>query len=118
MFRYFSYATAGWCAQPDDKTPTLTLTFAVPKVIDRIRLEKVGTAFPTVVRFSYANETGVRMSQRTEKIHLKKLKIAGSELLVLNTPFEARVVKMEILEFQEKSCVKMDLMGCQKTSCV
>uniref|UniRef100_A0A914C4L0 Fibropellin-1 n=1 Tax=Acrobeloides nanus TaxID=290746 RepID=A0A914C4L0_9BILA len=118
VFRYFSYASAGWCAQSDDKNPSLLLTFAVPKVIDRIRLEKVGNAFPTVIRFNYANETGVRLNQRSEKVQLKKLAVSGSELLVLGNPLEARVLQLEILEFHERGCVKLDLLGCQKTNCI
>uniref|UniRef100_A0A915D3E8 CUB domain-containing protein n=1 Tax=Ditylenchus dipsaci TaxID=166011 RepID=A0A915D3E8_9BILA len=35
------------------------LVFAAPKILEKLRVEKFGTGFPTQIRISYANETGI-----------------------------------------------------------
>lgn len=50
----------GWCANPDDTNRKITFIFAVPKIIERIRVEKTANgAYPTVISLKYSNRTGV-----------------------------------------------------------
>lgn len=50
----------GWCANSNDTSRKITFTFAVPKVIERLRVEKTANgAYPTVISLKYSNRTGV-----------------------------------------------------------
>uniref|UniRef100_A0A914YWX2 Uncharacterized protein n=1 Tax=Panagrolaimus superbus TaxID=310955 RepID=A0A914YWX2_9BILA len=114
------HSSTGWCALKDDTRRTLTFTFAVPKVIERLRIEKTaGAAYPTRLRFNYAMEDGVKLktSSRLTNMTTRNVGIAGSELLVLDPPLEAKIFQIVIEEFKEAPCIRVDLLGCQKTSC-
>ena len=114
------HSTTGWCALKDDNHRTLTFNFAVPKIIERLRIEKTaGAAYPTRMQINYAMEDGIKLktSTRLTNMTTRNVGIAGSELLVFDPPLEAKVLQIVIEEFKEAPCIRVDLLGCQKTSC-
>lgn len=124
--------TPGWCASSDDSSPKVIITFVAPKIVERIRLEKVGngSAFPTQIRLKSANESGAPLNMyhlgsafiggniSDGGILMSKIATANSEILVLDPPLEASVLEIEVIEFQERACLKLEFFGCQKSNCV
>ncbi|PIO61201.1 sushi domain protein, partial [Teladorsagia circumcincta] len=51
-------STAGWCAAKSDKQQSITLHFTVPKVIEKIRLDKMAEGEVTSIRIRYHEEEG------------------------------------------------------------
>uniref|UniRef100_A0A7E4V9J7 Sushi, von Willebrand factor type A, EGF and pentraxin domain-containing protein 1 n=1 Tax=Panagrellus redivivus TaxID=6233 RepID=A0A7E4V9J7_PANRE len=114
------HSTNGWCALQDDNRRTITFTFPSPKVVERLRIEKTaGAAFPTLIRVNYAMEDGVKLltDSRLMNITLKNVGIAGSELILFDPPVEAKVLQLVIEQYKEAPCIKVEMLGCQKTSC-
>ena len=114
------HSSIGWCALADDFQRTLTFVFPAPKIVERLRIEKTaGAAYPTKFRINYAVEDGVPLRNATEVgvLTTRNVGIAGSELLVLSHPVEAKVFQIVIEEFKEAPCVRVEVLGCQKTSC-
>ncbi|KAL3983031.1 EGF-like domain family protein [Acanthocheilonema viteae] len=121
-FHAKDYATTGWCATPNDTNRKITFVFAVPKVIERIRIEKAANgAYPTVIGLKYSNRTGVPLISFTAanitKLITRNVAIVGGELLVLPQAIEVRVLELTIKEFSNNACMKLDILGCHKTNC-
>lgn len=53
-----------------------------------------------------------------DRISTKKLAVTGNELVVLNRAIEAHSIEIVLEEFHERPCVKLDLLGCQKSDCI
>ncbi|VDN23860.1 unnamed protein product [Gongylonema pulchrum] len=122
-FRAKGYATTGWCAEETDPSRKITFTFAVPKVIERLRVEKTANgAYPTIIGLKYSNRTGVPLIPYAvanfSKLTTRNVAIVGSELLVLPQAIEARVLEFTIEEFSGSPCMKLEILGCHKTNCL
>ncbi|KAI1733255.1 CUB domain-containing protein [Ditylenchus destructor] len=123
-------ASRGWCADESDAQPTITFTFVTPRILEKLRIEKWLGGYPTQILISWANQTDIPLQLYTQQsmngdstnssggIVTNSVAIAGSEVVVLERPVEARVVRVEVVGFQEKPCMKIDLFGCQKTNCI
>uniref|UniRef100_A0A0R3RA38 Sushi domain-containing protein n=1 Tax=Brugia timori TaxID=42155 RepID=A0A0R3RA38_9BILA len=123
-FRAEDYATTeiSWCANPNDSNRKITFVFAVPKVIERIRIEKTTNgAYPIVISLKYSNRTGVPLipfvAANITKLITRNVAIVGGELLVLPQAIEVRVLELTIEEFFNNACMKLDILGCHKTNC-
>ncbi len=64
-------ANAVWCASEEDPAPYIILQFAAPKIVERLRLERIplqahvpsssnasSVGYPSLIRVSYSNYTG------------------------------------------------------------
>lgn len=143
QFSLSKFHGKGWCADPEDKTPSITLTFSSAKIIEKLRIEKVGiNSFPTQIRFYYANKIGVPLKLYKNVFDSKVINpenqslnesvssispgvittgnigLTGSDIIVLANAIEARVILIKIVAFEERACAKIEAIGCQKTSCV
>ncbi|KAK0398751.1 hypothetical protein QR680_002734 [Steinernema hermaphroditum] len=122
-YREDDYFSKGWCAEESDTKRTITFTFAVPKIIDRLRVERTDrNAYPTELKIRYSNQTGTQLLSlappHNETWSTKNVAIVGSEHLVLPKAIEARVLEITIEKHHVGPCVKLDILGCQKTSCM
>lgn len=97
----------------------MTITYAVPMTVDRIRLEKWNSSAPSVISIFYSNDTTspLQAAPNMTGVHTHNLMASGSEIITFPEPVEARVIRVVLVEFQEKPCAKIDLLGCQKASC-
>lgn len=97
----------------------MTITYAVPMTVDRIRLEKFNSSAPSVISVYYANDTTapLRTTSNLTNIRTHNLMSSGSEVITFTEAVEARVIRVVFVEYQEKQCAKVDLLGCQKASC-
>uniref|UniRef100_A0A9J2P4X9 Sushi, von Willebrand factor type A, EGF and pentraxin domain-containing protein 1 n=1 Tax=Ascaris lumbricoides TaxID=6252 RepID=A0A9J2P4X9_ASCLU len=123
QFHASEYSTLGWCADEEDPLRTITFTFAVPKIVERLRVEKTSNgAYPTVLEIKYSNRTGIPLTlysaSNITKLMTRNVAVVGGELLVLPRPVEARVLQLRIEQFSSHPCVKLEVLGCHKTSCL
>ncbi|KAI6239571.1 Sushi, von Willebrand factor type A, EGF and pentraxin domain-containing protein 1 [Aphelenchoides fujianensis] len=109
-----------YCADPTDTERQVTFTFAAPKVLERIRFEKLNGGMPTLLSIGYANDTRARFhsNENLTRIEMKNVDVAGSQVVVLREPIEVQMLQITIHEFKQNPCTKIELMGCQKSSCV
>ncbi|VDD92750.1 unnamed protein product, partial [Enterobius vermicularis] len=123
QFKAENYSTTGWCADEDDRQRTITFTFAVPKIIERIRIEKVSKeAYPTEFEIRYSNYTGVPLEHylagNITSLQTRNVAVVGGELLVLPRSIEARVFQLVLKNFSQEACAKFEILGCHKTNCI
>lgn len=93
-----------------------------------MRIEKVNSSFPTQIRLSYSNGTGLPLTvynpdanesgNSSNGILMEAVALLGQEMVVLTQSIEARVIQIELLGFKEKACLKTDFFGCQKVNCI
>uniref|UniRef100_A0A914GWY3 Uncharacterized protein n=1 Tax=Globodera rostochiensis TaxID=31243 RepID=A0A914GWY3_GLORO len=135
---------------------TFTFNFPAPKIIEKLRIEKVldlslgippeaaaAGVFPTKFVLSYSMEENVPLvpymrgladddqtaankslsgGDQSDPEGLIRVRSLGTsiatETLMLTRPIEARVVRMDVLEFNSGiACLKMEFLGCQRSSC-
>ncbi|KAI6214115.1 Sushi, von Willebrand factor type A, EGF and pentraxin domain-containing protein 1 [Aphelenchoides besseyi] len=109
-----------YCADPTDTERQVTFTFAAPKVLERIRFEKLNGGMPMIISISYANDTRGRFHTNANltKIEMKNVDVAGSQVVVLREAVEIQMLQITIHEFKQNPCTKIELLGCQKSSCI
>lgn len=133
----------GWCLNVDSNSDneinepshSLTLTFSSAKIIEKLRFEKIETSgYPTKIRLRYSTNAGMplklyknvfgdKINETSNDSELIKtsdsILMTGSEVMLLAHPIEAQVLRIELVEFKDENlCGKIDVIGCQKTSCI
>lgn len=75
---------------------------------------------PEVISIEYANDTNGHFvsNANLSNVEMKNLDMAGSQVVVLHDPVEAQMLRITIEEFKQSPCAKIELLGCQKSSCL
>lgn len=109
-----------YCADATDSQRIITFTFAAPKILERVRFEKINNGMPQLISIEYANDTNGRFISNANLSHIemKNVEMAGSQVLVLHDPVETQMIRVTVHEFKQSPCMKIELMGCQKSSCI
>lgn len=115
-----NFSNLAYCADATDSQRVMTLTFAAPKILERIRFEKINNGMPQLVSIEYANNTNGHFLSNANLSHIemKNVDMAGSQIVVLHEPVETQMIRITIHEYKQSPCTKIELMGCQKSSCV
>ncbi|CAJ0600817.1 unnamed protein product [Cylicocyclus nassatus] len=113
--------TTGWCANKSDSQKTVTVHFVVPKIIEKIRLEKVGKAEVTSIKVRYSEKEGQPlkdlMLEGKKEFSVNSGLTIGGDAFDLPYSIESSTLEITIVSFKNEACMKLEVLGCQKTSC-
>ncbi|EPB80398.1 hypothetical protein ANCCEY_00495 [Ancylostoma ceylanicum] len=109
-------STSGWCASKSDSQKSVTLHFTVPKVIEKIRFEKIAKGEVTSIRIRYSEEEGQPLRELSE-FPVNSGSPSGGDVFDLPYSIESRILEISVGSFKNEACMKMELLGCQKSSC-
>ncbi|CAD6196234.1 unnamed protein product [Caenorhabditis auriculariae] len=106
-----------WCAGAADKNKTITMNFAIPMVFEKIRLEKSSRGKIRAISVKY----GESALSRTKKLTLDGQSVfevdPDNDVATLPIAIEAKVLEIFVVDFDGELCTKIDVIGCQRTSC-
>ncbi|XGW30547.1 hypothetical protein V3C99_009476 [Haemonchus contortus] len=113
-------STVGWCAANSDSQKSVTLHFTVPKVIEKIRFHKMVEGEVTSIRIRYSDEEGLPLRELSVdgKDEFAVSPSASGDVFELPYTIESRILQISIASFKAGACMKIELLGCQKSSCV
>ena len=85
-------------------------------------LRKDGTlAFPTAIRLMYTNDLADKMREfrNVDNSPVEFRVLDGASMSIMNLPqaIEARYLRINLVNFTNNPCIRLELMGCQKQSC-
>lgn len=86
--------------------------------------EQPNQAFPSLLRLRYSNNLTDTFrdyqdgTKRAVQFRLNNLNTAGIFNVNLPLPIEARYLELVIVEFQGGPCMRLELTGCQRQSCL
>ncbi|CAB3409318.1 unnamed protein product [Caenorhabditis bovis] len=109
-----SPTTPRWCAF--DGTNTVVMRFAIPMIVERIRLGDVQNGTVKSITLKYSESSG----KSTRKLILDNQSVyeVDDELMViLPIAIEAQVLEITIHKFDGSPCADIEALGCQRTSC-
>lgn len=118
----------GWCGSSketgganwvmiDMKAPTIVRSFRMQVVVRKDNT----VAYASAVRIQYTNElTDVFREYTNPDGTPVEFRMVEPKLSVLNLPvsIEARYIKFRIQSYDNKPCVKLEIMGCTRLQCV
>ena len=120
----------GWCGTSrvtgTDTGNWIMIDLKSPSVIRGFRTQGVrrldGTlGFPTAIRLMYTNDLSDRMKdfRNVDGSPVEFRVIDGASMSVMNLPLpiEARYLRLNILNFTEAPCMRLEITGCQKREC-
>ena len=120
----------GWCGTSSvtgkDTGNWIMIDLKSPSVIRGFRTQGVRRldgrlGFPTAIRLMYTNDLTDEMKDFTNvdgsPVEFRVLDGASMSVMNLPLPIEARYLRLNILNYTEAPCMRLELMGCQKQSC-
>ena len=120
----------GWCG-----TSTVTGTntgnwvevdLRAPTIIRGFRTQGVKRhdgrlAYPKAIRLQYSTEKADKMREfrNVDRSPVEFRVLDGASMSVMNLPqpIEARFLRLNLIDFVENPCLKLEVMGCHKQSC-
>ena len=77
--------------------------------------------FPTAIRLKHSNDLADKYSEfrNTDGSPVEFRVLDGTSMSIMNlpTPIEARFLRLNLVNFTNFPCMRLELMGCQKRSC-
>lgn len=120
----------GWCGTStvtgQNSGNWIAVDLGAPTVIRGFRTQGVrrldgSLAFPTAIRLMYTNDLADKMRdfKNTDgsPVEFRVLDGASTSVMNLPVPIETRYLRLNMLNFTNKPCMRLELMGCQKQSC-
>ena len=78
-------------------------------------------AYPTAIRLMYTDDLSDKMREFRNvdgsPVEFRVLDGASTSIMNLPVPIEARYLRLNILNFENNPCMKIELVGCQKQAC-
>lgn len=86
-----------------------------------VRRSDGSLAFPTAIRLLHTNDLADKMREFRNvdgsPVEFRVLDGASMSIMNLPTPIEARYLRLNMVNFTNQPCMRLELMGCQKQSC-
>uniref|UniRef100_A0A1I7X7W2 Sushi, von Willebrand factor type A, EGF and pentraxin domain-containing protein 1 n=1 Tax=Heterorhabditis bacteriophora TaxID=37862 RepID=A0A1I7X7W2_HETBA len=103
--------SSGWCATKTDPQRAVTLHYSVPKVIEKIRFEKVTSGETTSIKIMYSEEEGLPLKEFVvngqDVFPLSTVGSVGGDVFILPYSIECRVLQISIITSKGEPCMKV-----------
>ena len=77
--------------------------------------------YPTAIRLLHTNERSDKLREFRNidgsPVEFRVLDGASMSVMNLPTPIEARYLRLNLVNFTNNPCMRLELMGCQKQTC-
>lgn len=120
----------GWCGTSTivgfNTGNYVIIDLKAPTVIRGFRTQGVKRhdgrlAFPTAIRLQYTNDLSDKMKEfrNIDRSPVEFRVLDGASMSVMNLPqaIEARYLRLNIFNYTNNPCLRLEVMGCQKQSC-
>ena len=120
----------GWCGTSSTTGPNtdnwIRIDLKAPTIIRGFRTQGVRRldgrlAYPTAIRLMYTDDLSDKMREFRNvdgsPVEFRVLDGASTSIMNLPVPIEARYLRLNILNFENNPCMRIELVGCQKQSC-
>ena len=91
------------------------------EIFTGVRRSDGSLAFPTAIRLLHTNDEADKMREfrNTDGSPVEFRVLDGASMSIMNlpTPIEARYLRLNMVNFTNQPCMRLELMGCQKQSC-
>ena len=89
------------------------------EIFTGVRRSDGSLAFPTAIRLLHTNDEADKMREfrNTDGSPVEFRVLDGASMSIMNlpTPIEARYLRLNMVNFTNQPCMRLELMGCQKT---
>ena len=129
-------SSLGWCGTSQQAGPNVAsdpdignyviIDLKAPTIIRGFRTQGVQRldgrlSYPSAIRLMYSNELADKFKELRNddksQVEFRVLDGASQSIMNLPNPIEARYVRLNIINFENAPCMKIEINGCTRTAC-